>query len=120
MNARQRRPRPQDRCTSARVLDLTRCAIEQALQTRSRYRYVRPRIEREGTGWRIVSPNCSRSVDPQGGDIRIAWLRPGAQGRWQLHAHDDQLGAWVLRARDLSLPQALALLSDDPHREYWR
>jgi len=102
------------------VVDLTRARIERALRQRSRYRYVQPRVEPEGAGWRIVSPNCSRKVDPAGGDIAIAWLVPGPPGQWRLHAHDDARGGWMLRASSLTLAQALDRVCADPAREYWR
>lgn len=102
------------------VVNLARLRIERAIRARHRYRYVKPRVEPEGEGWRIVSPNCSRSVQPDGGDIPIAWLRPVQGGQWQLHAHDDAQHAWVLRAEHPALTQVLSLLCDDPQREFWR
>jgi hypothetical protein len=35
-----------------------------------------PRVLREGLGWKVVSPNCSRNIDREGGEIDIAWLVP--------------------------------------------
>jgi hypothetical protein len=52
-------------------------------------------VSAEGGGWKIVSPNCSRSVDSNGGDIAIAWLQPQGDGRWRLHARDHVNQAWV-------------------------
>ena len=121
MNALQR-PGRQRRAASAPTgaklpsLDLRR--ILQALDRRSRYRYVQPRVEREGLGWKVVSPNCSRNIDAQGGDIDIAWLVPGRAG-WQLYARDHAQDCWQLRQRDGSLPALLECLCADPEREFW-
>ena len=104
----------------ATVLDLDRRRIEHALGQRARYKYVAPRIEREGAGWKIVSPNCSRSVDPAGGDIDIAWFEPAPAGGWQLHARDHPAHCWILKAQGLTLPQALAIVCEDAAREYWQ
>src|SRR5665647_817969 len=38
--------------------------LERALRERVRYRYVQPRVLREGESFRIQSPCCSRNVDP--------------------------------------------------------
>lgn len=102
------------------VLALDRARIARALSRRARYRYVRPRVEREGLGWKVVSPNCSRSVDPAGGEIGIAWLVPASQGRWLLHARDHAQGCWVLKAAGLRLDEALRRLCADPQREFWQ
>jgi hypothetical protein len=90
------------------------------LRRRERYKYVRPRVEREGSGWKIVSPNCSRNVDPDGGEIDIAWLVPDNEGRWLLHARDHERGCWVLKATGVTLEQALEQVRADPLREYWK
>lgn len=103
----------------ARVLSLDRAAIEQGLARRQRYKYVTPRVVAEDGGWKVVSPNCSRAIDPDGGEIDIAWLRPGPQG-WLLHARDHAAGTWVLRSPALPLHQAIALLCEDPNREFWQ
>jgi hypothetical protein len=101
------------------VADLVRNRIEAALAGRVRYRYVVPRVEAEGDGWKIVSPNCSRSVDRAGGEISIAWLQPAGLGRWRLHAFDHRHGGWQPRADALALDAALAHLCADPLAEYW-
>ncbi len=102
------------------VVDISGVRIQRALGRRQRYRYVRPRVQREGPGWSVISPNCSRTVDRSGGEIPIAWLVPGADGGWQLHARDHAQGRWVLKAAGLSLAGALAQLCADPQREYWQ
>lgn len=101
------------------VLDLTGAHIARALERRSRYKYVQPRVDREGLGWRIVSPNCSRSVDPQGGDIGIAWLVPANEGLWLLHSRDHARGCWVAQAAGLTLSAALQRVCDDPLGVFW-
>ncbi|CAM3673284.1 hypothetical protein [Roseateles saccharophilus] len=100
------------------VLSLDAARIERALDQRSRYRYVRPYLAREGDGWKIVSPNCSRNVDPQGGEIDIAWLVPHDAG-WLLFARDHAQGGWRLN-RQGPLTKLLALLCADPAREFWQ
>lgn len=102
------------------VLPIDRARIARALARRSRYKYVRPRVEREGPGWKVVSPNCSRNVDPAGGEIGIAWLVPASGGHWLLHARDHAQGCWVLKAAGLRLDEALQRLCSDPAREFWQ
>lgn len=112
------------------VFVLDRVRIEVALEARSRYRYVQPRVLREGAGWKVVSPNCSRKVQPDGGEIAIAWLLPSPtstasekEGRpcgWQLHARDHAQGAWVLKLEAPTLAAALERLVTDPLGEYWQ
>ena len=104
----------------ATVLELTPARIRRALSQRGRYRYVHPRVEREGLGWKIVSPNCSRSVDGAGGEIPIAWLLPRSDGGWLLHARDHAQQCWVLKAAAPTLDDALARVCADPLREYWQ
>ena len=105
---------------ASKVMALAPLRIARALDQRTRYKYVQPRVEPEGAGWKIVSPNCSRNVDPAGGDIAIAWFVQGLDGRWQLHARDHGAGEWRPMAQGLSLHEALALVCTVPHREYWQ
>ena len=108
------------------VFVLDRVRIEVALEARQRYKYVHPRVLREGLGWKVVSPNCSRNVDPSGGDIDIAWLVPaqapgnGQPGAWLLHARDHAAGCWVLMLRATTLAEALQRLVQDEQREFWQ
>ena len=113
-----RTPRPAAAAGAVRSLDQLR--IERALPQRERYKYVQPRVLREGAGWKIVSPNCSRSVDAEGGEIDIACFLPTLDGHWQLLARDHAAGRWVDKAAGLSLEAALALVMSDPVGEYWR
>ena len=101
------------------VLEIDARRIADAIAQRARYKYVHPRVEREGRGWKIVSPNCSRNIDPEGGEIDIAWLVPANEGRWLLYARDHAQACWQLRGHD-SLPALLVQLSADPQREYWQ
>jgi hypothetical protein len=101
------------------VRSLDRLRIERALQQRGRYKYVQPLVEREGLGWRVVSPNCSRNVDRHGGVIPIAWLVPASGGLWLLHARNHAQDCWRLAAWGPSLDQALTRLCADPQREFW-
>lgn len=114
--ARRRAPRT----GGGTVVNLEQARIQRALAARKRYKYVRPRVLREGAGWKVASPNCSRSIDPQGGEVDIAWLVPTPQGRWQLFARDHARGCWQLRAEGLALDAALARLCEDPQREFWQ
>ncbi len=127
MTAAPRRVPPRRRSGRV-VLALDAARVERALAQRTRYRYVQPRVARQGAGWRVFSPNCSRSVDPAGGEIPIAWLEPmavGAEGgaparqRWRLHAHNHGLGQWVTIAEGLTLEDALARLCQDPLGLFW-
>lgn len=118
MNAAVRRP-PVDRGPRAAVVALDAARIERALAARSRYRYVRPRLVAEGAGWKILSANCSRNVDPEGGEIAIAWFEPDGCGRWRLHARDHVEGRWTLVGDGLTLDTALAQVCHDETRVFW-
>lgn len=109
-----------DALRNAPVVALDPLRIARALARRERYKYVHPRVEREGPGWKIVSPNCSRNVDPGGGEIDIAWFVPVNEGGWLLHARDHAQGCWVLKATGLTLSEALERVCADPLREYWQ
>jgi hypothetical protein len=80
---------------------------------------VQPRVERCDDGWQVFSPNCSRNVDPTGGEIPIAWLAPAFDGTWCLHAHGHADGTWRLRSEGLTLAQALHELCVDALHIYW-
>ncbi|ASM77432.1 hypothetical protein VITFI_CDS1654 [Vitreoscilla filiformis] len=117
---------PQDTGSAiGQVFVLDRVRIEVALEGRSRYKYVHPKVLREGLGWKIVSPNCSRNVDKAGGWIDIAWLVPtqppdsGLPSAWLLHARDHVAGTWVPKLRAATLAEALERLVRDEQREFW-
>lgn len=121
MNAAARRPPPDAACagSGAVVVAWAAARIARALAGRRRYRYVRPRVEPEHGGWKVVSANCSRSVDPGGGDIAIAWFEPDADGLWRLHARDHTTGRWRPVAERLPLDEALARVCRDAERVFW-
>lgn len=112
--------------------DLMQHRIEHALRQRVRYRYVRPRVLRDGQGYRVESPCCSRTVDPSGGTIAIALLVPrpeadsgaGPQGnapvQWCLYARDDARSTWVPRFEHRHVDALLDLLCVDAQRQFWR
>lgn len=104
----------------ADLLDQDWQRIVRALPGRERYRYVQPRVEREGRGWKIVSPNCSRNIARDGGEIDIAWFEPLGQGRWRLHARDHAGARWVPHRSGLTLAQAITLVCADTRRHFWQ
>lgn len=93
--------------------------VARALRQRVRYRYVAPRVLREGQSFRIQSPCCSRNVDPSGGLIDIALLTPGADGRWSLSARDHAASVWQVRLQDEPLESVLDALCLDSERQFW-
>lgn len=114
-----RRPRRGGPADAGAVRDLDQARILRALARRERYRYVQPRVEPDGVGWKVVSPNCSRNIDASGGDIEIARLVRAGDGTWTLHARDHAAQCWTAGAGGLCLADALARLCTDPAREYW-
>lgn len=102
-----------------RVLDFMRQRLQRALRQRVRYRYVRPRVLREGESFRIESPCCSRNVDATGGVIDIALLSPATPPGWRLHARDHAAGIWVLQHESQQLDELLDLLCIDAQRVFW-
>jgi len=109
------------RQAAAAVMSLDARRIANALDGRTRYKYVSPRVVREGLGWKIVSPNCSRNIDPDGGEIDIAWLVPdGATGAWLLFSRDHVQDCWMMRRRDPRLAPLLEHVCLDPQREFWQ
>ena len=103
------------------VHSFERARILRALKSRLRYRYVKPQVLREGQGWRIVSPCCSRNVDPDGGIIDIALLAPkrGLNGGWRLMARDHTLAVWVPHSEAPRLDDLLEAVCQDPQRVFW-
>jgi hypothetical protein len=93
--------------------------IVDALRDRARYRYVQPVVLRAEPGWRIVSPCCSRNVDPDGGVIDIAWLEPTEDGGWRSYARDHKLKRWALYDEAADLSDLLDVIRTDPKRIFW-
>lgn len=111
--------RPPESVAGAVVVPFAVARIERALGQRSRYKYVQPRVEPEGRGLKVVSPNCSRNIDAGGGEIDIAWLVPLNEGGWLLYARDHAAGCWRL-SRQGALAELLDALCADPAREFWQ
>jgi hypothetical protein len=101
------------------VADLTQHRLARALRARLRYRYVKPRVLREGRGFRIQSPCCSRKVDPAGGMIDIALLVPHDTDSWCLCSRDHASQTWVARFQNQSLHTVLNVLCVDSQRQFW-
>lgn len=97
-------------------LDVRR--IERGLQARTRYKYVQPRVVREGVGWKVVSENCSRNIDAEGGEVDITWLVPHSEGGWLLYSRDHAQDCWQLRPPSVSLAAVLDRLCADQDREF--
>lgn len=105
------------------IYDFMQQRLERALRQRLRYRYVQPRVLREGDGFRVESPCCSRNVDPDGGVIDIALLQPAGSGpsspMWRLYARDHAAGSWCLLDGSAELEYLLDVLCVDPQRRFW-
>ncbi|MBT9461408.1 MAG: hypothetical protein IV084_07075 [Rugosibacter sp.] len=103
--------------------ELDRRRIERALEDRVRYRYVTPQLAAYPGGYRILSPCCSRNVDPLGGTIDIARLErldlDGQLTLWRLYSKNHASSAWVLQAEG-RLHELLDLLKADPGRVFWQ
>ncbi|NPT33312.1 DUF3024 domain-containing protein [Paraburkholderia xenovorans] len=118
VNAQEAAPRRGSLHTGG-LFDLTLRQIERALRERTRYRYVSPRVLREGQGFRIESPCCSRNVDTAGGVIDIAWLTRDEDGVWRLSARDHALHRWMLQHESTDLAELLDALCIDRERVFW-
>ncbi len=120
----------------AQVLDFLQRHLERSLSQRVRYRYVKPRVLREASGYRIESPCCSRNVDPDGGVIDIALLvshamdavtesdaaaghGPAGSAGWCLFSRDHAAGQWVLQQSSAPLEVVLDVLCVDAQRVFW-
>lgn len=108
--------------SSSAIGDFMIYRLERALRERVRYRYVEPRVLREGESFRIQSPCCSRNIDPSGGLIDIALLTPGPVGAtndWSLSARDHAAGVWRACLSDAPLELLLDALCVDSERQFW-
>ncbi|MGF6878609.1 hypothetical protein [Paraburkholderia sp. MM5477-R1] len=110
---------PRDGLRAGRPFDLTQRQIEQALHERTRYRYVLPRVLRDGQGFRVESPCCSRNVDANGGLIDIAWLTRDEDGMWQLSARDHASHRWMPQHESTDLAELLDTLCIDRECVFW-
>lgn len=100
--------------------DVDRRRIEKFLQARERYKYVSPKVFPATEGYIVRSPCCSRTVDPDGGEIDIAWLEYQSGDFWRLYRKDDEKNCWRAHSEYLNLTSLLARLVADPKREFWR
>jgi len=117
--------------SAAQVCDLIAHRVQRALAERVRYRYVQPRVWRDGAAFRVESPCCSRNVEPEGGVIDIALLLPpGTAGdpdtardpnvnQWRLYARNHAQGRWQLHEQAAQMDALLDLLCLDPQRVFW-
>lgn len=101
--------------------EVDRKRIERAIKNRKRYRYVTPKVRTIVAGYEIVSPCCSRNIDPDGGVIEIARLEFQDQPQgWRLYRKDHKTDRWVMHGEYPALPQILELLNEDPDRRFWQ
>jgi hypothetical protein len=101
--------------------EVDRRRIERALGKRKRYRYVTPEVRPIADGYEIVSPCCSRNIDPDGGVIDIARLEFQAHSkRWMLYCKDHEIDHWIRYGEFLALHQILEFLNEDPDRRFWQ
>ncbi|MCX7175780.1 MAG: DUF3024 domain-containing protein [Proteobacteria bacterium] len=105
---------------ATQATELDRRRVERALKLRARYRYVTPHVEVEAGGFRIVSPCCSRNVDPEGGSIDIARIEYDARlAVWRLYSKNHATAEWEQQAEG-RLHDVLDLLKEDPQRVFWQ
>lgn len=100
--------------------EVDRKRIEKLLGERERYKYVSPKVLPDIDGYLVRSPCCSRTVDPQGGEIDIARIEYQSGDFWRLYAKDDASQNWRAHSEYLSLQTLLGSLIADPKREFWR
>ena len=100
-------------------LDLRR--VQNAIKARKRYRYVSPDVRAVPNGYLIRSENCSRNIDPEGGEIDIALIRwIGERNEWELLRKDHAAGSWVEDSRYARLPELLLRINHDPQKSFWQ
>jgi hypothetical protein len=97
-----------------------RLELQRALRSRTRYRYVTPRIRTIVGGFRIESQNCSRRIDPDGGVVDIALLRLSRSGTWRLFHKDHEAHEWLLYGLYQRITDLLIPLLTDPRRLFWQ
>lgn len=100
-------------------LDLMR--ITRAIAQRARYRYVQPSVETVAEGYLIRSPCCSRTIDPDGGEIDVAmlcWDENAAE--WSLFRKDHKASCWIEDSRYVRLAELLIRLNADPRKVFWQ
>lgn len=129
--------RPPAASSGAQVCDLIAHRVLRALAERVRYRYVQPRVWRDGAAFRIESPCCSRNVEPSGGVIDIALLLPPGVtetvgntadhmpdqtpdlSQWRLYARNHAQGTWQFHEQAAQMDELLDMLCLDAQRVFW-
>jgi len=121
MNALAVRPNEASLGAGGAPNEFDRKRIERGLALRKRYRYVSPSVRLIGSGYLIVSPCCSRNVDPHGGLVDVALLIhiPG-EVPWCLYRKEHSTHEWQLHSRHERLTELLGELNDDPRRQFWQ
>jgi len=100
--------------------ELDQRRVTRALLGRHRYRYVTPTVRTVEHGYLITSPNCSRNIDADGGEIEIALVQfEEASARWRLFYMNHVRHGWSLGAEANQLTELLSELCQDPLRRYW-
>jgi len=100
--------------------EVDRKRIEKTLAERERYKYVSPKVLPDIEGYLVRSPCCSRTIDPNGGEIDIARIEFQSGDFWRLYRKNDETGYWHAHSEYTSLNALLARLVADPKREFWR
>jgi len=91
------------------------------LERRARYRYVTVKVLPVGGGYLVVSPCCSRTVEPQGGMIDIAMIEYDEPvKRWKLFSKDHDFNRWRLHIMSDRLGLLIDCLNEDYARVFWQ
>jgi len=95
--------------------------VTRALEARERYRYVTPSVVPVVSGYLVRSPCCSRTVDPEGGEIDVALLNwDEAHREWSLSLRDHDAACWIADSRFARLGELLERLNADTGRLFWQ
>lgn len=117
-SALRRRPAPVAMARHPNEIDLMR--ITRSIEQRERYRYVSPTVGTVVGGYLVRSPCCSRTVDPDGGEIDVAMMIWDENRReWTLLRRDHALECWLEDGRFARLGELLERLKTDPARIFW-
>lgn len=120
VNARARGERGRIAAAASQPNELDHRRILRAVERRRRYRYVTPRVLAAENGYRVVSPNCSRNIDPGGGEIEVALIHyTAASGTWRLFYRDHAARRWCMAGEAPRLAPLLAELAEDESRRFW-
>lgn len=105
--------------TSAHPNEIDLRRISRLLKKRERYHYVSPSVESIPSGYRIVSPCCSRNIDKAGGLIEIARVECEA-GVWRLFRKDHARKLWLMHLQASRLDLLMDCLNEDADRVFWQ